>query len=101
MIPIFTPYSAGMEMTIDIPEDFRYILFEKTDRKQNIARFYYLAWQATLLDTGAVVRLYGRKGGWQRMLAPLPFASLRDARPMLNALIKRRLKRGYRVMSTA
>ncbi len=82
-----------------IPQDFRYILFEKVDPARNMARFYYLAWQATLLESGAIVRLYGRKGGWQRMLSPLPFASAAEARPTLEAFVKRRLKRGYRVVT--
>ena len=92
-------YTAGMEHIIDLPDDFRYILFEKTDPRRNIDRFYYIAWQATLLDTGVLVRLYGRKGGWQRMLSPLPFASQKEARPILDAFIKRRLKREYRIVA--
>ncbi len=33
------------------------------------------------------------------MLSPLPFASEAEARPMLETLVKRRLKRGYRVVT--
>ena len=92
-------YTAAMDMMPFLPENFRYILFEKTAPQRNVDRFYYVAWQATLLDDGAILRLYGRKGGWQRMLAPLPFASVADARPTLESLVKRRLKRGYRVVA--
>jgi len=88
-----------MEVTSFLPDDFRYILFEGVDPTRNVSRFYYLAWQATLLDAGAILRLYGRKGGGQRMLSPLPFASVTYARPTLEALVKRRLKRGYRVVA--
>jgi predicted DNA-binding WGR domain protein len=76
---------------------FRFVLFEMTEREINRHRFYYLAWQRTLLDAGAVVRIWGRKGGHQRHLSPQPFASLEDAWPLLRAIIKTRLRHGYRV----
>ncbi len=79
-------------------ENFKYLLFEKNDSRRNIARFYYLAWQPTLLDGGAIVRIYGRKGSWQRVLSPLPFSSLDAARPILDAIRNRRLRHGYRVV---
>ncbi len=45
------------------PEDFQFVLFERVDRAENIARYYFVAWLPTLIDEGAVVRMYGRKGG--------------------------------------
>lgn len=77
------------------PSDFRFVLFEMTDHKTNRHRFYYLAWQETLLDAGAVVRIWGRKGGHQRHLSPQPFASLEDAWSLLRSIIKTRLRHGY------
>ena len=77
--------------------DFRFVLFTLTDREANKQRFYYLAWQPTLLDAGAVVRIWGRKGGHQRHLSPQPFASLENAWPLLRSIIKTRLRHGYRV----
>lgn len=76
---------------------FRLLLFEMTDYAMNSHRFYYLAWQPTLLDAGTVVRIWGRKGGQQRHLSPQPFASLEDAWPLLRSIIKTRLRHGYRV----
>lgn len=80
------------------PPGFRFVLFEITDPETNRQRFYYLAWQPTLLDAGAVVRIWGRKGGNQRHLSPQPFASLEDAWPLLRSIIKARLRHGYRVV---
>ena len=62
------------------PDDFHFILFEQVNPAKNEARFYYLAWQPTLTDSGAVVRVYGRKWGWQRVLVT-PFPSLTEAWP--------------------
>ena len=79
--------------------NFCFVLFEMSDREMNRHRFYYLAWQPTLFDAGAVVRIWGRKGGQQRHLSPQPFASLEDAWPLLRSIIKMRLRHGYRVVS--
>lgn len=78
---------------------FRFVLFEMTDFATNSYRFYYLAWQPTLFDAGAVVRIWGRRGGQQQHHSPQPFASLEDAWPLLRSIIKTRLRHGYRVTS--
>ena len=36
------------------PENFRYLLFDRVNPGKTEARFYYLAWQSTLFDAGAV-----------------------------------------------
>ncbi len=64
---------------------------------RDIDRFYLLAWCSTLLDSGAVVRLYGRKGRWQRFLTT-PFDSLDDAWPLIRATIRARLRNKYRIV---
>ena len=76
---------------------FTYMVFEKVDVEQNMNRFYYLAWQDTLLGP-SVVRRYGRRGGHQRIMSPEPFESLDDAWPLLHEVIKRRLRNGYSVV---
>jgi len=80
--------------------DFHFVLFALTDSRTNKYRFYYLAWLPTLFDTGAVVRIWGRRGSQQRHLSPQPFASLEDAWPLLRAIIKKRLRHGYRVAAS-
>ncbi len=76
---------------------FSRMLFDLTDPTENVYRFYYLAWQPTLFDRGAVVRIYGRKGGQQRALSPVPFESLEEAWPMIRGIVRKRLRHGYRV----
>lgn len=89
-------------MTYETPPDnFTYILFERTNTAENIARFYYLGWQPTLIDTGAVIRIYGRKNGAQQTITPQPFNSLAEAWPLLRGVIKARLRHGYRVVEPA
>lgn len=78
---------------------FTSLSFELVNPARNEGRFYYLAWQPTLLDDGAVVRIYGRKGGRRRVMAPAPFPSLDEAWPMIRAIIRRRLRRGYRIVA--
>jgi predicted DNA-binding WGR domain protein len=80
------------------PPDFSYVLFDATERRTNKQRFYYLGWQQTLLDAGAVVRIWGRKGGHQRHLSPQSFESLEEAWPLLRSIIKRRLRHGYKIV---
>ena len=77
---------------------FTYLLFERVNLKRNEARFYYLAWQPTLLDAGAVVRIFGRKGGRRRVMSPVPYPSFGDAWPFVRSIIRRRLRNGYLLM---
>jgi predicted DNA-binding WGR domain protein len=80
------------------PPDFRFILFDRVDPAKNECRFYYLAWSRTLLDQGAVVRLYGRKGRSQHMISPQRFSSLEEAWPLIRTIIKTRLRHGYQIV---
>jgi hypothetical protein len=80
------------------PAEFRFVLLERVNPAKNAARFYYLAWQATLFETGAVVRVYGRKSGFQRSLTPRPFFSLAEAWPLIRRIIQTRLRHGYQVI---
>jgi hypothetical protein len=50
------------------PDRFGYVVFDRTDRDADARRFYMIAWQSTLLDDGAVVRTFGRKGRWRRVI---------------------------------
>jgi predicted DNA-binding WGR domain protein len=80
------------------PQNFQSLLFERVNLACNEHRFYYLGWQQTLIDAGAIVRIYGRKGGFQRMLTPIPFESLAAAWPTIQKHIKTRLSHGYRIV---
>jgi predicted DNA-binding WGR domain protein len=60
--------------------NFRFVLFERVDPSKNARRFYWLGWQATLFDEQAVVRVFGRKGETQRVIAA-PFDSWKRPGP--------------------
>lgn len=82
------------------PDEYFFILFDRTEPAENAHRYYYLAWQPTLLDdAGAVVCLWGRKGTSQRSRI-VPYASLASAWPFMRSIIRRRLRHGYRIIST-
>ena len=90
----------GLIEANEAPASFRYALFERVNPERNESRFYYLSWQATLFNEGAVVRLWGRKGESQSELAT-PFPTLAEAWPLLRRVIRSRLRRGYRVVEAA
>ena len=54
--------------------------------------------EPTLFDAGAVVRTYGRKGGWKRV-ALTPCASLTQAWPLIRATIRTRLRHQYTIVA--
>jgi hypothetical protein len=45
-----------------------------------------------------VVRSYGRKDGHRRTLTPLPYSSLAEAWPLIRAILRRRLRHGYKIV---
>jgi hypothetical protein len=51
-----------------------------------------------LFEEGAVVRSYGRKDGQRRTLTPLPYSSLTEAWPLIRAILRRRLRHGYKII---
>jgi predicted DNA-binding WGR domain protein len=79
------------------PPGFRSVLFDRTAPGQNAYRYYLVAWWPTLLDEGAVVCAYGRKGASQTVRVK-PFSSLAEAWPLIRATIKTRLRHHYRVV---
>jgi predicted DNA-binding WGR domain protein len=81
------------------PKDFQFVFFERVERAENIARYYFVAWLPTLFDDGAVVRIYGRKGDAQkRIMAPQPFDSLDEAWPLIRSIIRARLRHNYQIV---
>ncbi len=79
-------------------EDFRSVRLEKIDGGQNAHRYYQVCFQPTLLDEGAVLRMYGRKGGQQRLLIT-PATNLVQAWPLIRRTVQRRLQHGYQVVA--
>jgi predicted DNA-binding WGR domain protein len=81
------------------PPNFTYLYFERVDPALNESRYYYLAWQPTLLGP-AVVRMWGRRGGQQQVRAT-PFDTLPDAWPEIRRHIRARLRHDYRIVAPA
>lgn len=92
-------YDTKMDLATP-PPGFSYILFERVNPEANENRFYYISFQPTLVDSGAVVILYGRKGEGQRVRLKA-FDSLALAWPTIRRAIRTRLRRGYRVVAPA
>jgi len=77
--------------------DFSQVEFERIDLAANARRYYLVAWQPNLYGEGTVIRMFGRMGRFKRMIAA-PFPSLEAAWPMIRAIIKTRLRHGYRLI---
>ncbi|WP_374828343.1 WGR domain-containing protein [Mycoplana dimorpha] len=73
--------------------DFTTII-ERRDSPKNLARFYAISIEATLLGGWAVVRRWGRIGTAGRTLVHL-FEDPRDAVSMYLILLARKRRRGY------
>jgi predicted DNA-binding WGR domain protein len=79
----------------DLPTGWdRSALLHRINPAGNEFRFYYVLVGPALLDRHAVVRVWGRLGGQQRVLVT-PCQTDEKARILANRLIQRRLKRGY------
>jgi len=76
---------------------FTQLHLERVNQGKNERRCYTVTWQPTFFDSGAVVRIHGRKGSYQRVLSPLPFTSLAGAWPTIRLVIRKRLQHGYQV----
>jgi predicted DNA-binding WGR domain protein len=73
-----------------VPDDFGYVVSNRTDREADERRFYMIARQTTLFDDGAVVRTFGRKGRCKRVIIT-PYPSLQAAWPIVRATNRTRL----------
>lgn len=69
-------------------------MLHRINPARNEARFYYVLVGPALLDQHAVIRVWGRIGGQQRMLVT-PCQDDRETQTLAERLIRRRLKRGY------
>jgi hypothetical protein len=86
-------------MDIDhLQHRFTYLLLDASTRSR--MRTTSTTWQPSLFAEGAIVRSYGRKDGSRRTLSPLPYTSLPEAWPVIRALIRRRLRHGYKIIES-
>lgn len=82
------------------------VLLYRHNPTRNERRFYLVTIQPTLLDHLAVVRTWGRLGGWSRSLATpvadgaseYPEGYEAEAQRLVEKWIARKLKRGYKII---
>ena len=87
------------EAKTDIPKgDVTSVLLHRVDPGKNAARFYLVMVGPSLLDPHAVLRTWGRIGGCQRSMVS-PCASAEEAQALAVRLVRRRVRRGYRIVS--
>ena len=89
------PSASGADPVEALREGFDFLRMERVDPDRNMARYYELCWTPTLLGW-AVVRSYGRMGHSRRTMVS-PYPGPEEAWPLIRALVKRRLRHGYRV----
>jgi predicted DNA-binding WGR domain protein len=75
-------------------------LLRRINPAKNEARFYLVSVGASLLEPQAVLRIWGRIGGQQRAMVT-PCQTLAEAQARAEALIRRRLRRGYVIVPGA
>jgi len=76
------------------------VLLHRINPDKNEARFYVVQSGPSLLDEHAVLRMWGRIGGYQRSQV-IPCASQQEADQLVAQLVKRRLRHGYRITQRA
>lgn len=89
-----------MRISDDISPRLQMLVLDRTDQQQNMARFYVLSVEPTLFGDTALVREWGRWGcrGHRR----LDLYGSRDiAAEALEDWLRRKAKRGYRIVSQA
>jgi predicted DNA-binding WGR domain protein len=75
------------------------VLLHRVDREKNEQRFYLVSVGPSLLDAYSVLRMWGRIGGHQRSKVS-PCASAEEAQPLADRLVRRRIRRGYWIVSS-
>jgi predicted DNA-binding WGR domain protein len=74
------------------------MLLHRINSEKNEARFYLVETGSSLVDPYAVIRLWGRIGGHQRGMVT-PCRSAIEAEALATKLVRRKLKRGYKLVA--
>jgi predicted DNA-binding WGR domain protein len=74
-----------------------YVHLRSVDPARNRDRSYTLAWQPALIGAGALVRTWGRTGGAARTRCDY-YPDRASAQVQVEAILRRRLRHGYRVV---
>ena len=75
------------------------VLLYRVNLEKNASRFYLVEVGPSLLDPHSVMRVWGRIGGQQRSMVS-PCASMEEAQALADRLVRRRIKRGYWIVSS-
>ena len=75
------------------------VLLHRINVQKNEARFYFISIGPSLLDDYAVLRMWGRIGGHQRSMVS-PCTSAEEAQALADRLVRRRMGRGYSIVSS-
>ncbi len=75
------------------------VLLHRVNLEKNASRFYLVEVGPSLLDPYSVKRVWGRMGGHQRSMVS-PCASAEEAQALADRLVRRRIGRGYSIVSS-
>ncbi len=75
-----------------------YVRLRSVDPARDRDRSYTLTWQPGLVGDGTLVRCWGRTGGAERMRADY-YPDRAAAQAHVEALLRRRLRHGYRILT--
>lgn len=82
------------------PQRVQLLVLERVDPTRNIARYYVLAIEPSLFGDTALVREWGRIGGWGRRRLDL-YVKDTDAFIALHDWLARKIRRGYELTRPA
>ncbi len=74
-----------------------FVHLRSVDPARNRDRSYTLTWTPALFEGGALLRLWGRTGGLERTRIDY-YPDRTDAQAHVEAILRRRLRHGYRVV---
>ncbi len=75
-----------------------YVRLRSVDPARDRDRSYTLTWTPALFEGGALVRCWGRTGGAEHTRSDY-YSDRADAQAHVEAILRRRLRHGYRVIT--
>ena len=91
---------SAMADSLPLAPSWWHIQLQRCDPPRNVQRHYSISWEPCLFyPQGALVRRWGRIGGYTRVHTPEPCASPAEGIQRGAQLLRRRLRRGYRIQA--
>lgn len=88
-----------MDSALNSNPRLQMLVLDRNDPGQNMARFYMLSVEPALFGDAALVREWGRWGGSGRRRLDL-FPGIAQAAEALEDWLRRKTKRGYRIVAS-